>query len=258
MSQPRGLSLLLSLFVLSAILVSALSAGSLILRQLKITGTGDRGIQAFYIAESALENALYNFRQLGQTDLTVAENTAVTLGRGRWWRTSAATSRSFTATLSENQVTEIPLFNPASGDQAQSIHLSWNSDPAICPQADFTWVEVVHSYWNLDQSQSRRYLLSSSESDGATLNLSGSYPYVRLRALFGDACNLNLTAYRGPDGSGDIFDLPTQLQVTAVGEVGDSRQALSVTVPLQAPQFSAFDYTIFSETSICKDVSPCD
>ncbi|KKS78487.1 MAG: hypothetical protein UV52_C0040G0001, partial [Parcubacteria group bacterium GW2011_GWD1_42_9] len=44
MRDTRGISLLLSLFVLSAILVTALSAGTLIVRELKITGAGVRGV----------------------------------------------------------------------------------------------------------------------------------------------------------------------------------------------------------------------
>lgn len=259
MSHPRGLSLLLSLFVLSAILVSALSAGNLIFRQLKITGAGDRGVQAFYAAESALEDSLYKFRQLGLTDLSVDEASAVPLGRGQWWRASSETVSSLEMTLLQNQVTEAQLFDPDnSANQAQSIRLSWSADPTVCPGADFTWLEVVQSYWNVTDSQSQRTLLSSSDAAGAVVNLSGSYPYVRLRALFGDACNLTLNAYVGVDGTGLAFDLPAQLQVTATGEVGDARQALSITVPAQAPQFGTFDYTLFSEEAICKDVSPCN
>ncbi len=259
MQHPKGLSLLLSLFVLSAILVSALSAGNLIFRQLKVTGTGDRGIQAFYVAESGLENALYDFRQLGITTLSVDESSAESLGRGQWWRTSSETVSSLNTTLAENEVIEVQLFKPESAtEQAQSILLSWNADPSICPGADFAWVEVVQSYWNITQSQSQRSLLSSSQAGGVVVNLSGSYPYIRLRALFGDACNLNLTAYDGVDATGTAFDLPAQLQVTAIGEVVDARQALSITVPAQAPQFGAFDYTLFSESAICKGVSPCD
>lgn len=259
MKHPKGLSLLLSLFVLSAILVSALSAGNLIFRQLKITGSGDRGIQAFYVAESGLEDALYDFRQLGITSLTINEGSALSLGKGRWWRTSSETVSSLNMILNENAVTEVQLFNPTNGnDQAQSIELSWNSDPTTCPGADFTWLEVVQSYWSVTQSQSQRSLLSSSDANSAIVNLSGSYPYVRLRALFGDACNLSLTAYDGIDGTGSVFDIPAQLQITATGEVSDARQALSITVPAKAPQFGAFDYTLFSESAICKGVSPCN
>ena len=256
---PAGLSLLLSMFVLSAILIVALSAGNLIFRELKVTGASDRGVQAFYAAESGLEDALYDFRQLNQSSLAIDEGLAQPIGRGQWWRDSAETITNLDLTLLENEVTEVMLFEPdASGNQAQSIRFSWSNLPAVCPGADFTWIEVVQSYWNVTEPKSERALFSPSAATGSTVNINGNYPYVRLRALFGDACNLTLRAYEGNDGTGAVFELPAQLRVTATGEVGDTRQALSVTVPARAPQAGAFDYTLFSEQSICKNVSTCD
>jgi hypothetical protein len=258
LNHPRGLSLLLSLFVLSAILVASLSAGVLILRELKFTGAGDRGIQAFYVAESALEDALYEFRQNGNTELTVDEASPNAMSNGDWWRSSSQTINNISTTVLENEVIEVALFDPDnSSSQALSVRLSWVSQPTVCPGADFTWLEVVHSYW-LVEPISERILLSPSNSVGSIINMSGSYPYIRLRALFGDACGLALTAYDGANGSGSTFALPAQLQVTATGEVVDARQSLSITVPARAAQFGAFDYTLFSEEPLCKGVSPCN
>lgn len=265
--EPRGISLLLTLFILSSILVAALSSANLIFRELKISGSSDRGVRAFYAAESGLEDALYRFRQLNETSLIINEGSAVDIGSGSWWRNSANTIDSLETTLLENEDVELALFNPASSDQAQSIKINWSSLPSVCPGADYTWLEVVQSYWDtsLNQSKSVRVLFSPSDAlnctqnnNCPTVNMNGSLPYVRMRALFGDACNLSLTAFYGTDGTGNPFLLPEQLKITSTGEVADSRQILSVTVPARAAQFGAFDYTLFSEQPICKDVSPCN
>jgi hypothetical protein len=256
---PTGLSLLLTLFVLSAILVAALSASTIIVREFKITGTSDRGTQAFYLAESGLEDALYAYRYMGRKDLTVDPGSAVNMGKGKWWRDSSEPVTGFDLSLTENQVVELVLFDPADGaKQAESIRLAWSNNSAVCPGADFTWLEVVQSYWDGNLSQSSRSILSPSEAGGSIVNLLGSFPSVRVRALYGDACNLSVTAYQGPDGKGGTFALPTQLQITATGQVRDTQQTLSIIIPVLAAQFSAFDYTIFSEQAICKFVSPCD
>ncbi|MDP3986305.1 MAG: hypothetical protein U1C53_02875 [Candidatus Veblenbacteria bacterium] len=260
MNPPHGFSLLLSLFVLSAILMAALSAGNLVVRELRLTTSFDQGVLAFYAAESGLEDALYDFRQKNSPNLNVVETSAITLGNGRWWRVSNTTLTEFSTTLLENEVAEVTLFNTSGSAQAWSVRVSWTGNPTMCPGSDFTWIEVLQSYWVAGESQSQRSLLSPSDNDtdGVTVNLSGSYPYVRLRALFGDACNLTLRAYAGLNATGASFNLPAQLEVTAYGAAGEARQALSITVPAHAPQFGAFDYTLFSEEAICKDVSPCN
>lgn len=266
MINRPGISLLLTLFVLSAILVAALSAGNLIFRELRITTSSDQGIRAFYAAESGLEQALFAFRRLNETNLTIISDDAVAIGSGRWWRESQNTINELQTTLLENDDVEVALFDPSSNDQAQSVRLEWIASATACPGVLYTWLEVVQSYWDVDASASQRTLLSPQANDpegdgianGVIVNLAGNYPYVRLRSLFGDACGLRLQAFTGSDGTGSVYALPEQIEITSTGEVGDTRQSLSVTVPAKAAQFGAFDYTIFSEQPICKDVSPCN
>ncbi len=255
------MSLVLSLLVMSAILISVISAANIIFRELRLTGTGQRGIQSFYAAESGLEQALYAFRVFGKTDLTITQGNAVRIGSGQWWRQSSVTIKELDATLSQNDTKEIVLYDIDSGSQAESMVVSWNTDPSYCRRADFAWMEIVQSYWTDAGTRSQRTLISPEEVQDCIsqakcpiVNFIGTYPYVRLRALYGDICNLNVRAYEGADGSGAQFELPSQLEITSIGEMGDTVQTLSVTVPTQAAQFNAFDYTIFSEKSFCKNV----
>lgn len=261
-TNRRGVALLLALLVLAAILLGSLTASNLVLGELKLTRTSDQGLAAFYAAESGLEQGLYLFRQEGKEENTVGEllvdeSDALILSGNdaEWWRSSTLTEPNFTATLEQNQVAEIVLFDPDNvSSQAGSVNITWQSNTSLCPSAGTEWLEVVQSWWNtsIASSQSSRTLFSASSSSGAVVNRAGDYPSVRLRALFTDICNLTLTAYNGANKTNGTFPLPARLTVTATGQLDDTKQALSVTVPQYAPQFGSFDYTIFSECSLTK------
>jgi len=51
-----------------------------------------------------------------------------------------------------------------------------------------------------------------------------------------------------------ITDLPTQLVIKSVGDRNDFKQSLVATVPWQLPLFGLYDYVLFSESEILKDI----
>lgn len=253
MRESRGFSLLLSLLVLSAIIISAVSIGTLILRELKITSSGVKGVQAFYVAESGLESALFEYRQKGTAAQGLAKeyDDGIEVGTGKYWRDVADPPQGITINLLENQVIEMPMFDD--GSQASEVKLTWDINNNSCHNSSGAWLEVVQSYWVGANADSTRKLISPTDIEDCsdpgqsalcTETIQSSFPFIRLRALFGDACSLNI------ETAG--FNLPGQLQLTSYGEVADVQQALTITVPTKAPQFGAFDYTIFSEETICK------
>ncbi len=262
-----GLALLLMLMVLATILAAGLTVSALVLRELRITGTSDRGILAFYTAESALEQGLYLYRQQGEYgNLTVNEgdaadawnNTVSTpASNGTWWRSAEKGEASFVQTVRENETAQVVLFDPDTpGSQAASVRLTWNTNPATCPGEGYGWLEVLQSGWEVATSQtaSRRDFFAGADASGVIVNLDGDYPRVRLRALFADICDLRLEAFTGLDAGGSLYTLPTEIRITAAGEVADARQAVSVVLPEVIPQAGFFDYTIFTECSLTKGV----
>lgn len=265
--------LLLALLILATILVTSLTVGSIVLRQLKVTTSTDRGIVAYYAAESGLEQGLYLWRQEGQkgSDLQVSSANPVDLAASHssWWRDGQETESTYTATLKQNQTVQLDLFDPASSldsqTKAQSIKIGWDTATADCPGQGSEWLEVSWSNWGGVGSAveaQRRFVnhsqIVSSPDQTVIININNiSQPSLvnyrlRLKALYADICNLTVTAYRGTDGSGGVYNLPARLTISATGRLLDTRQALSVTVPQFAPQLSLFDYTIFSQCSILK------
>lgn len=63
--KPRGIILLLTLFILSGILIITLAAADLVLAGLKMNRLTGYSSLAFFAAEAGLERALYEARQTG-------------------------------------------------------------------------------------------------------------------------------------------------------------------------------------------------
>ncbi len=265
--------LLLALLILATILVTSLTVGSIVLRQLKVTTSTDRGIVAYYAAESGLEQGLYLWRQEGQKgnalQVTSANPVALAASRSFWWRDGQETESAYAATLKQNQTVQLDLFDPTlsldSQTKAQSIKIGWEAAAGGCPGQGSEWLEVSWSNWGGAGSAldvQRRFVnhsqIVSSPGQAIIININNaSQPSLvnyrlRLKALYADICNLTLTAYRGTGGEGEVYNLPARLTISATGQLLDTQQALSVTVPQFAPQLGLFDYTVFSQCSVLK------
>lgn len=89
---------------------------------------------------------------------------------------------------------------------------------------------------------------------------------VRIKALKaiptaigdGDLSSLTVIPYDNtppPLGTGDeVVDLPTQLVIKSVGERNNFKQSLTAIVPWNLPLFGLYDYVIYSEGDILKDI----
>lgn len=262
-----GLALLLMLMVLATILTTALAISALVLRELRITGANDRGVLAFYTAESGLEQGLYLYRQKNEfANLVVSEGSTVDAwnnsvitpaSNGKWWRSVVAGESSFTETLRQNETAQLVLFNPdVASSQARSVRITWNTSSASCAGGGYGWLEAVQSGWVTASSQTvtQRDFYAGSEASGVIVNLNGDFPRLRLRALFADVCNIEVEAFTGINAGGSVFSLPTEVRITAISEVVDTRQAVSVVLPKVVPQLGFFDYTIFSQCSFTKGI----
>lgn len=270
---PQGMVLLLALLILASILTTSLTVGALVIRQLKFTSTTDRGIVAYYAAESGLEQGLYLWRQEGRKgdELNIAAAAAVTLAnsRGAWWRESQEVQSSLLTSLKQNDSLQLDLFDPVASISGtavvKSIKVGWEVGSGTCPGEGQEWLEASWSAWGEELTSfdtKRNYInhnqIASSPDNTVIFNITNpSQPsYVnyrlRLKPLYGDICNFRLTAYRDLNGTGGVYDLPARITITAIGQMTDTRQSLSVTVPQFAPQAGVFDYSVFSECSILK------
>ena len=269
-SPPSGVVLLLSLLVLAAMLTTTLTVGTLVVRELKTTGTSDRGLIAYYAAESGLEQGLYLLRQerpahdsiTATLDKPYANKISLADSKADWWRTSSVTESQLNLTLRSNEVVQLDLFEPTNSLSNVALigglKINWDAPPSGAE-----WLEVSWSGWRNDNPVPNfgagRQLFSSSTVKPVIMAFdTGNYANfrVRLKALFADVPNLVVEAL---DGDDNHVDLPARITITATGQLADTRQALAVTVPEFAPQASPFDFTIFSECPIVKgEVSPLE
>lgn len=272
-SEKSGIVLLLALLILASVLATSLTVGSIVLRELRITHTSDRAVAAYYAAESGLEQGLYWWRadQQKGADLYVDANSPNILSSNQssWWRSSQVTENQLLMSLKKDQSTQLDLFDitdPLSeANQAQSLVVSWDGNPASCPGAGAEWLEVAWAGWkggllsNIN-IEKRYYSNSNVWVNGARQEFIVNLPLtsvgyrVRLKALFADVCDLRVTAYRKLDGGteADIYPLPARLTINSTGQLVNTRQSLSVTVPMYAPAADIFDFTIMSKCSILK------
>jgi len=269
----QGMVLLLALLALATILVTSLTVGSLVMRQLRLTTSADRAVVAYYAAESGLEQGLYLWRQEGLkgSQLTVSSSSPVSLisSQGQWWRDSQETQSTLITTLKPDEVKQIDLFDPAASlddsPKAKSLKISWDPTATACVNQGQEWLELSWSSWGgaaSDFDVQRRYInhsqIAASPGQAVIININnvGQPNYVnyrlRLKALYGGICNLQLTAYSETDGNGSVYALPARITISTTGQQADTRQALSITVPQFAPSSDVFDYTIFSQCSILK------
>lgn len=271
--EKSGIVLLLALLILASVLATSLTVGSIVLRELRITHTSDRAVSAYYAAESGLEQGLYWWRadQKKGDDLLVESSSAKVLdsNKASWWRSSQVTENQLLMSLKKDQSTQLDLFditNPLSeASQAQSLVVSWDGNPASCPSAGSEWLEVAWTGWkggilsnmNIERrfySNSNVWFNGSRQEFVVNLPLASVGYRVRLKALFADICDLRVTAYKKLDGGSeaDIYPLPARLTINATGQLVNTRQALSVTVPMYAPAADFFDFTVMSKCSILK------
>ena len=260
-----GVALLLSLLVLSGVLAAALTVSTLVVREYRTTSTVDRGVVTFYAAESGLEQGLYMARQERKTTAAEQEVTyanAITLpgSEAKWWRKADDTEEQLNFTLTQDVPVQIDLFNPDASltQDLKSVTFRWNNDPATCPSAGPEWLEVLVSRsqrgsFSFDSYEENRQFISSTDGgSGITIPFDSAYftYQLRLTARYANVCGLVVSVTASDDTP---YALPTRLSITATAELADTRQAITITLPRQAPRQGVFDYAIFSQASICKD-----
>lgn len=70
-----GSAILLTLFILSAIMLIALGGASVVIAGLKMGGIQSQSTRAYFAAEAGAERLLYDFRKTAQFETTVLEGT---------------------------------------------------------------------------------------------------------------------------------------------------------------------------------------
>jgi hypothetical protein len=247
----------MALIVMSSVVISAVGTSSLILSSLQQTRTLDSAIVAFYAAESAAEEAVFDSRRTG--DLPDAEGSPQPLTNTASW-TRAVTDREdviYAGTIPRDSFIEVALFDPdqeTTATDIASVDVTWTDQCAGCTVLRTTmigWRPGGPIAW--DPLDPAKVGIATFNHTGGTASVStgadNKLYRLRLLARQGDLENVQV---RAKDGSAQPTTLPGRVKIDAVGSYGGVEQRLTVTLPRQTPLSGVYDFVVFSECSLVK------
>ncbi len=271
--NKNGSVLLLSLLVTSALLASVLYINIISLRQnIQVTNI-DNSLHSYHGAESGNEEVLYRLRSGNYSDPSYLSR-SFSIGNVEIATEVTDELNELVTGIQKNEFFSFDIFNPdkiAEGSELSYLNLSWDDD---CDNK--SWIELTSNEWNMDDEKQiywgidsnlqhiKKSLLNKSQDEdlehidsvGGSLFVASKAYQFRIKALYCNISNLKIQAF-------DYGDTPIMFKnvykIRSVAEYpkGSSRankQALSVNFKRFAPLSGLFDYVIFSEESLIKDV----
>ncbi len=280
-TSQNGIALVYVLLIVFLITAIAITISIVVINELRLTRTASDATLAYYAAESGIERGLYMVKQL-RADGTETLQSAVTVIQGLSGSLTNNTrydnnESSAQSAIIQNQFIaedrfvqadyydfEDPLDNiPPANQITQSLVVSnAGNDP-------FSWAEVSWVAWDangtLGESASARKIIGPTDlANGWTIPNLDTFDSIdprgyriRIKALFGDLSSITVTPYDQPNGAaggGAIVDLPSLLQIKSVGQKSSFKQALTATIPWKIPLYGLYDYVLFSEGELLKDI----
>lgn len=269
--QRRGSTLLLALIILSGLVATSLTVGTIVVTRLRGVKAIDDSVLASYAAESAVEDLLYAVRKgercvvreaLGviREEGCISLNASGTLwNTAAWTRTVAPPSNLRSFELAEDRVEQLDLF-PPTGDLVDT-GVRALLVTALAPASD-AWLEVTWVPWLRTGEWAPaggRVLFGPSEIAGRVekdvpLSVSGGGDpigyRVRMRAISGDVGTLEVRARKSDGTRVDAFG--SRITANIVGTMGSAQYATRVEFPSFSLLAPVFDYVLFSECDIVK------
>jgi len=277
--NEKGLVLLYALLVISFLTAIAITVSIIVVNELKQTIGATDATVAYYAAESGIERGLYTVkRRRSDAKVSIGDAVMEIQGFGETMDESEAhystsgtktgTSQIFHETVLKNDFTQVDYYdaesplNPDPERQVRSlVIINEGDDPE-------TWAEVSWTAWDtngqLGTSERARVVIGPTDlSNGWTISaldvFSGTFEPVgygvRIKPLFGDLSDLTVTPYNQEGANPPIVeDLPSQVEIKSIGTLGTFKQALTARVPWKLPLFGLYDYVLFSEGDIIKEV----
>ncbi|USN53728.1 MAG: hypothetical protein H6760_00980 [Candidatus Nomurabacteria bacterium] len=276
--DERGIVMLLSLLVLSALTAVAIGTSVLIIKEVQQSSNIDRSLMAYYAAETGIEKGLYTVKIGRQTNQELADilndlNDGGAMSNGASWSTDeSTTSEEYSlSSLKENQSTVLDLYDPL--DPTEGGYESFGVEALDAkPLQNPAWLEISYFPWTIngglldwDDDNVEKRLRSVYETQPnvpAIFDLLPNQNYrIRVRALYDDLRNVRITAFTEDDPTDTdvcnpayscIKSIPNRVLIRSLGASGGNQSALSASVPYQAPASGIFDFVLFSEQTIDK------
>ncbi len=276
LKNKNGSALLLSLLITSALLSSILYINTISLRQsLQVTNI-DNSLHSYYGAEAGNEEALYKLKSGNYVDIADL-NSTFNIGNSRVVRTVSDNLLTITTGLEKDKFFQFDVFNPndiGEGSNLEYLSFFWEDD---C--SGKSWIELTSNEWSGDnisnvgwgsdanQDHIKKTLLNLdppdegeeplnriTSIDGSVFDRYKAYQF-RIKALYCNIKNLNISAFdRGtPIPFNNIYNIISVAEYPRNSSRAN-KQALSINFKKVAPLSGLFDYVIFSEQSLIKDL----
>ncbi len=264
-TNARGNVLIYSLLIMVSLAAILLPLSVVITRSFVRSELLSDSLQAWYVAESGIENSLYKMRQTDWetrfTDFPDIGTQGLLFG-GRVEGQVITAGTTTRITVPSQQSWQLDLFTPDlfDTDIIRSLRLQVPDGSTVEPG----WLLVRWVPWDptegYDTSAAQEKLIALAditEGSSAVVSLvdSGTDPFayqITFRALQSGAVPLDITAYSSLDGGGAAVALPLVTGIESRGYYGKASQLIGVAALGRSPLYGLFEYVIFSDQSIVK------
>jgi len=279
--NQSGMVLILSVLIISSVLLTATVFGNLIIREILQSRLIDQSIQAYYLAESGAERALY------QTRIAESVTDCAAIGAGSCQENNShCTSKSeipcITATpgslaglagdwqinvsqeaetnfiLQEGETFQMDLFSPQQVRDADIAGIEVGSQTSVGLYGELTNLTNILKVGDEncdDQPPVFKGIITAPQRlsglDGK--NILGSCSYIfRLRYPLNNSEPTDLITLKVYNDSGELVDIPSRLIIASAASFGNSQQTVTVRTPIRPPLSGLYDFVLFSEKEIVK------
>jgi len=250
--------LLLALLMMSGMIMAGLGLGTLVVNEIKQARNIDNSVIAFYMADLGGEESLYHIRKTDEafTEIKNKLEPEKDVGGGKVQRKLDDSEPYIFTNLKENEDLYIDLYDPDNINSSagiKSINLTWqNADDCGLGSAgiEFNYIEWTPGS-SLDwDSKSHEFIYLNSPAAINSFSPAHSYQ-IRIKALNCGVKNLQIEAH---NSEGNMAKIPNRIVIKSIGSFEKTKQAIKVIVPRKSPLSGLYDYILFSEKSLIKEI----
>lgn len=262
-NQKEGAILIMSMLILSCIVIIGIAIGTIVLNQLKQAKNFDFSALAYYAADSATEEALYDMRKQHLSAAVLNSTKAsATLSNSAMWKREIASTTPYSTLLEQNRPIILNLYDSkVDCGQVRCVKFSWEdlSAPANVNHPD---LEVTYYAWQVaggninvlpDKGVQELYGSTAGfEAWERTRTLAADICYtVRVKAI-DEKAKITIHTYKDA-GCTNHIGIPSYLTINALGTYKGTKQRLESFVVKEAPLNNIFEYALFSQDVIIKN-----
>lgn len=275
-NNQQGVVLIMSLMILLVMVVSAIALSRVISGEVKMTRNVDNVLVAYYVAESAMEEALFYLKyskEIGnfsnyfdQLELS-QEQQFIDNERSYLFSLATTTASYFEAfDIASSSPVKVDIAHAdgtipsAASNLPSKYDLEWSIDNCYAGGHASDKLEISHtslykSGADLKSNTQQTFVTCGCSSDGDACDLyvdstldDNKFYYFTFRPLNGEVSYLKFT----PKLASNQAYFPGQVQIQISGFYRQSVYHMTAQLPVNAPLSNVFNYVVFSEEDIEK------